>query len=297
MTTSAASADDEPLDENPRLSRVGVIDAIDFEVEPQHDATARAVTTGSRISSIGASNPLRAKRFNIDRVMHSSATDAPALPKRPSSRATSGRRKAGSHGRGSILHLHRDGNLRGIVARNALKFKAADAALTLTAKIDTTSDSVPDVLPPGWEEHVAEDGDSYYHNEGTNKTVWTRPTIESVDEGSLLPGWEEHIAENGESYYHKEATNETVWARPTAQNNALSATSALARNFWWSAEHLSLGTQVTHKTRGAGTVVLLETEGLQRVHVEFASGEKHRYKKESWSKLFTAYDIFAQALV
>jgi hypothetical protein len=218
VTTSATSADDKPLDENPRLSRVGVIDAIEFEV-PQHDATAR-------ISLSGASNPLRAKRVNIDGAMHSSATDAPALPKRPSSRATPGRRKAGSHGRGSILHLQRDGNLRGIVARNALKFKAADAALTLTAEIDTTSDSVPDVLPLGWEEHVAEDGDSYYHNEGTNETVWARPTIESVDEGSLLPGWEEHIAENGESYYHKEATNETVWARPTAQNNALSVAMA-----------------------------------------------------------------------
>ena len=28
------------------------------------------------------------------------------------------------------------------------------------------------------------------------------------------------------------------------------------------------------------------------MHVEFLSGEKHRYKKESWSKLFALYDIF-----
>ena len=43
----------------------------------------------------------------------------------------------------------------------------------------------------------------------------------------------------------------------------------------------------THKTRGAGTLALLETEGLQRVNVEFASGEIHRYQQESWSKLIT----------
>ena len=67
------------------------------------------------------------------------------------------------------------------------------------------------------------------------------------------------------------------------------------RGFWWHAAHLTLTrlrTQVTHNTRGVGTVVLLEKEGLQRVHVEFLSGEKHRYMKESWSKLFALYDIF-----
>ena len=52
----------------------------------------------------------------------------------------------------------------------------------------------------------------------------------------------------------------------------------------------------THKTRGAGTLALLETKGLQRVNVEFASGEIHRYQQESWSKLITAYNIFRNTI-
>ena len=35
------------------------------------------------------------------------------------------------------------------------------------------------------------------------------------------------------------------------------------KDLWWGRLNLSVGAQITHKTRGVGTIVHLETNGLQ----------------------------------
>ena len=81
---------------------------------------------------------------------------------------------------------------------------------------------------------------------------------------------------------------ELASSEPTTTRNPMQRSGEV----WWQKFHLSIGARVSHNTRGAGTVALLETDGLQRVHVTFAGGETHRYKQNSWSKLFTAHDSF-----
>ena len=126
-------------------------------------------------------------------------------------------------------------------------------------------------LPTGWKRYFSrESGLHYYHRASDGHTSWDRPSV------PLLEGWAEtNSAVHGRTYYFNEATGATAWERPTAASI----------NVWWWEFRLSVGAHVAHKTRGAGTIVLLETNGLQRVHVKFAGGGVHRYKKTSWWKL------------
>ena len=51
---------------------------------------------------------------------------------------------------------------------------------------------------------------------------------------------------------------------------------------WWSTQDIAVGDVVVHPWRGSGVVRLVSPQGDQRIHVEFAGEEVHRYKKDSW---------------
>ena len=117
---------------------------------------------------------------------------------------------------------------------------------------------------------------------------------------SVPHGWAAHTDEaSGAVYYYHAGTGATSWEFPGEDESGSAISLSITGNneqLWWEEFHLSVGTLVTHNERGAGTIVLLESDDLQRVHVTFSDGgETHRYKKESWRKLFTAHDAFMQA--
>ena len=103
---------------------------------------ATTTTTSVKMNS----NPIHATRIAIDAI-------TPLLPNPPSSgRVKTGRRrrKMGSHGRGSILHLERKGHLSGIVARNSMKFRAKQrsggAAEASSSSVEEESSSDEEML-------------------------------------------------------------------------------------------------------------------------------------------------------
>ena len=53
---------------------------------------------------------------------------------------------------------------------------------------------------------------------------------------------------------------------------------------WYERKGIRLGDCITHPKRGKGTVVFLAVDEDERVHVEFANKETHRYNEMSWIK-------------
>ena len=53
---------------------------------------------------------------------------------------------------------------------------------------------------------------------------------------------------------------------------------------WWEQFTITPGTRVDHPKRGPGTVKLVNPDDDQKVHVEFATGDTHRYAERSWAK-------------
>lgn len=101
-------------------------------------------------------------------------------------------------------------------------------------------------LPDGWQEHEDDSGATYYYNELSKRTSWTRPvpspqqkattsalrmldyddvvavTIDRLGSSGTLPhgsqplpsGWQEHVAHDGMRYYFHEQSKRTTWVRP-----------------------------------------------------------------------------------
>ena len=78
-------------------------------------------------------------------------------------------------------------------------------------------------------------------------------------------------------------------AGSTKRHGSLSSKSRLLRlsgrgDQWWLRDGIELGSTVDHKSHGEGTVIRINPDGDQRVHVEFGIGEIHRYKEIAWAK-------------
>ena len=152
----AFESDTPSVHETQLVAQAGVIDAIDSDSESELDdaATARCVEMKD--------NPLHTKRNAIDDAAEGATTSVemninplhgtrsaiaePRLPKRPSGRVKTGRRrKLGSHLRGSLLHLESTGHISGIVARNSMKFRLEGATQRAGAAAEARSSSIQEV--------------------------------------------------------------------------------------------------------------------------------------------------------
>ena len=67
-----------------------------------------------------------------------------------------------------------------------------------------------------------------------------------------------------------------------------SATALDSNIDWWNKYGIVVGDFMAHPSRGEGTIVAISPDGDARVHVEFASGEVHRYALASWGKIRSA---------
>jgi hypothetical protein len=59
-------------------------------------------------------------------------------------------------------------------------------------------------------------------------------------------------------------------------------------NLWWTRRWnggVVVGAKVEHSAHGVGVIVSISPEGDERVHVKFESGELHRYREQSWTKI------------
>jgi len=78
----------------------------------------------------------------------------------------------------------------------------------------------PQLLPPGWTEHMSKSGRKYFWHEATKTSQFDRPTqelrarVEAVPE-PLPPGWEECTSSSGKKYFWHQATKASQYTRPT----------------------------------------------------------------------------------
>ncbi|KNC46939.1 uncharacterized protein AMSG_03372 [Thecamonas trahens ATCC 50062] len=103
---------------------------------------------------------------------------------------------------------------------------ATTTSASATAAAAAASSEPP--LAPGWEEHKAPSGQSYYYNPSTKESVWVRPVAKTAAAGSALAApqsqpaaaasaampWRECTADTGMPYYYNEVTGKSVWVMP-----------------------------------------------------------------------------------
>ena len=69
-------------------------------------------------------------------------------------------------------------------------------------------------------------------------------------------------------------------------------------NAWWTRRWnggVVVGALVRHIKRGVGTIVAVSPEDDGRVHIEFETGETHRYAEQSWAKMSRTQSALAEA--
>ncbi|KAF2478777.1 hypothetical protein BDY17DRAFT_328293 [Neohortaea acidophila] len=80
-----------------------------------------------------------------------------------------------------------------------------------------------DMLPPGWQELVDNEGRTYYANHATRTTTFERPeTLPDASTFDLPPGWEVRRNPEGVAYYVDHSTRTTTFERPETRSEAAS---------------------------------------------------------------------------
>ena len=65
---------------------------------------------------------------------------------------------------------------------------------------------------------------------------------------------------------------------------------------WYERKGIKLGDSIAHPKRGKGTVIFLAADEDERVHVEFANKDTHRYNEKSWIKFRKKIKKMSKAL-
>lgn len=72
-----------------------------------------------------------------------------------------------------------------------------------------------------WTEHTAPDGRTYYFNQETKTSLWTKPDELKTEVEKLIDAcrWKEYKSDSGKSYYHDTETKESCWTIPDELSN------------------------------------------------------------------------------